>query len=52
MKHANLPKPLLLRMRRFNNYIWSKHHGLNKNKILDELPSTTKHEIMEFLLKE
>lgn len=47
-----LSKSIVQRVRRFNDYIWNEYHGLNTDEILNELPSTTKHDIYMFLLKE
>lgn len=52
MSHAKLPKSLILRVRRYNEHVFNKYKGLDENKILQELPETTRNEILEFLLIE
>jgi len=52
MKHLKLPKSVMERVRRFNDYVLNECHGLDKNEILNELPCTTKNEIYLYLLNE
>ncbi len=52
MRDMKLSKSIVQRVRKFNDYIWNEYHGLNTDEILNELPSTTKHDIHMFLLKE
>jgi len=52
MKHVKLPGEIIHRVKSYNEYIWKKYRGLDENLILDDLPSTTRLEILEFLLNE
>lgn len=52
MKHIKLPQEIILRVKNYNEHIFSKYKGLDEDKILSELPSTTRQEIFEFLLTE
>lgn len=52
MKHVKLPHNVVQRIKNYNEYIWQKYQGLDGNVILEDLPSTTRQEILEFLLTE
>jgi len=52
MSHIKLPPELIHRVKKYNDHIFNKFKGLDENKILGELPNTTRLEIMEFILSE
>ena len=52
LAHINTPKELVLRVKRYNEHMFEKYKGLDENRILSELPSTTRYEIIEFMLSE
>ena len=52
MSHIKLPQKLSSRVIAYNEHVFTKYKGLDENKILAELPSTTRHEILEFMLSE
>lgn len=52
MRQIKLPDKIISRVKKYNQYLWEKYHGLNENQILDDLPSSTRQEILEFLLFE
>jgi len=52
MRHVKLPMEIMKRVKNYNEYIWRKYRGLDENLILEDLPSTTRQEILEFLLND
>jgi len=52
MNHMKLPGEIMKRVKNYNEYIWRKYRGLDENLILEDLPSSTRQEILEFLLND
>jgi len=52
MSHVKLSPELVGRVKKYNEHIFNKFKGLDENKILADLPSSTRVEIMECILSE
>ena len=52
LQHIKAPKELMNRVKKYNEHLFSRYKGLDENKILADLPMSTRNEILEFILTE
>jgi len=50
LQHIKAPKELMNRVKKYNEHLFSRYKGLDENKILADLPMSTRNEILEFIL--
>eukprot|EP00658_Telonema_sp_P-2_P080144 TRINITY_DN7913_c0_g2_i1.p1 TRINITY_DN7913_c0_g2~~TRINITY_DN7913_c0_g2_i1.p1 ORF type:complete len:314 (-),score=99.87 TRINITY_DN7913_c0_g2_i1:24-965(-) len=52
MKYKRIPDELQMEVRNYYNYLWKSGKGLDKNKVLDDLPPYLKNKMSVYLNKE
>jgi len=52
MSHIKIPKNIINRVRKFNDFVTNKYKGLDENEVLADLPSTIRYEVMDHLLSD